>query len=122
MYYVFSVLIVIVAVLLVLIVMVQNSKGGGLAANFSSSNQAMGVRKTTDFLEKATWTLAIALLVFSIGASLSIGTGTSDNGDSISVEDKVMNEAVPGETPNFNTPAVGQPAPTAQPAEEAPVE
>lgn len=65
----------VVSVLLTLIVLVQNSKGGGLAANFSSQNQVMGVRKTTDFLEKATWTLAFALLVCSIGASLSIPRG-----------------------------------------------
>jgi len=75
MYIVFSVLILIVCVLLSIIVLVQNSKGGGLASNFSSSNQVMGVRKTTDFLEKATWTLAIALLVLSIGASMSIQRG-----------------------------------------------
>ena len=58
MYTFFSILIVLVAILLVLIVVVQKSKGGGLAAGFSSSNQVMGVRKTTDFLEKTTWWLA----------------------------------------------------------------
>lgn len=61
-----SIAIIIVCILLILIVLVQNSKGGGLASSFSSSNQVMGVRKTADFLEKATWTLAIALLVLSI--------------------------------------------------------
>lgn len=61
-----SVLIIIVCILLTLVVLVQNSKGGGLASNFSSSNQIMGVRKTADFLEKATWTLAVALLVLSM--------------------------------------------------------
>ena len=61
-----SVLIIVICVLLILIVLVQNSKGGGLASNFSSSNQIMGVRKTTDFLEKATWSLAIALLALSL--------------------------------------------------------
>lgn len=54
------------AIILVLIVLVQNSKGGGLSANFSSSNQIMGVRKTTDFLEKATWALAGAIIILSI--------------------------------------------------------
>ena len=72
MYFIVSVLIIITCVLLILIVLVQNSKGGGLASNFSSSNQVMGVRKTTDFLEKATWTLAIALLFFSLVASITI--------------------------------------------------
>ena len=61
-----SILIVIVCLLLILVVLVQNSKGGGLASSFSSSNQVMGVRKTGDFLEKATWTLAITLLALCI--------------------------------------------------------
>jgi len=61
-----SVLILIVCILLILVVLVQNSKGGGLASNFSSSNQIMGVRKTADFLEKATWTLAVSLLILSM--------------------------------------------------------
>lgn len=68
MYTFFIILIVIVSILLTLLVLVQNSKGGGLAAGFTSSNQIMGVRKTTDFLEKATWTLVIALVVFSVAA------------------------------------------------------
>lgn len=72
MYVVVTVLIFIAAILLILIVLVQNSKGGGLAANFTSANQTLGVRKTSDFLEKATWTLAIALLVFAIAASATI--------------------------------------------------
>ncbi len=75
MYTLISVLIIIVCVLLVLVVLVQNSKGGGLAANFQSSNSMMGVRKTADFLEKATWTLAAALIVLSILASSTINKG-----------------------------------------------
>lgn len=66
MYVFISILILIAAVLLILIVLIQNSKGGGLASGFSSSNQIMGVRKTTDFLEKATWTLAGTVIVLSI--------------------------------------------------------
>jgi preprotein translocase subunit SecG len=65
-YILVSVLILITCILLVLVVLVQNSKGGGLASNFSGSNQYMGVRKTADFLEKTTWTLAIVLLVLSL--------------------------------------------------------
>jgi len=65
-YILISVLILIVCVLMVLVVLVQNSKGGGLASNFASSNQFMGVRKTADFLEKTTWTLAVVLLVLSL--------------------------------------------------------
>lgn len=66
MYVLLTILIVIASVLLTLLVLVQNSKGGGLAAGFSSSNQIMGVRKTTDFLEKATWGLVITVVVLSI--------------------------------------------------------
>ena len=63
---------VIAAVLMCLIVLIQNSKGGGLASSFSSSNQIMGVRKTTDFLEKATWTLAATMVILSVLASHSM--------------------------------------------------
>lgn len=66
MYVFVSVIILIVCVLLALVVLVQNSKGGGLASNFAGSGQIMSVRKTADFLEKATWTLAIILLVLSL--------------------------------------------------------
>ena len=65
-YILISVLILIVCVLMILLVLVQNSKGGGLASNFASSNQFMGVRKTADFLEKSTWTLAASLLFLSL--------------------------------------------------------
>ena len=63
MYTLFLILIILAAVLMIGIVLIQESKGGGLASNFSSSNQIMGVRKTTDFIEKATWGLAIAMVV-----------------------------------------------------------
>lgn len=82
MYGFITVLIVIAAILLIFIVMVQNSKGGGLAAGFSSSNQVMGVRKTTDFLEKATWSLAGAVIVLCVVAAVFVPKqveGTKDS-------------------------------------------
>ncbi len=66
MYLAITIFIVFLSVLLTLFVLVQNSKGGGLAAGFSSSNQIMGVRKTTDFVEKMTWGLVIAVVVLSV--------------------------------------------------------
>ena len=66
MFTVIVVVAVIVAVLLTFIVLIQESKGGGLASDFASSNQIMGVRKTTDFVEKATWTLAGLLVLLSV--------------------------------------------------------
>ena len=65
------ILIIITCILLVLVVLIQNPKGGGLTSEFSSSNQFMGVRKTADFLEKTTWTLAIILLSLSLLSNLS---------------------------------------------------
>lgn len=72
MYSLFVILAVVVAVLLAFIVLIQESKGGGLASSFASSNQIMGVRKTTDFIEKATWTLAALLVIFSVCAIFSL--------------------------------------------------
>ena len=65
------VLILITCFLLVAVVLIQNPKGGGLSAEFSSSNQYMGVRKTADFLEKATWALAIILMSLSLPSSFN---------------------------------------------------
>lgn len=66
MYIVMIILIVFASILMCGIVLIQESKGGGLASSFSASNQIMGVRKTTDFLEKGTWFLAAFLVVCSI--------------------------------------------------------
>ncbi|MCF6367150.1 MAG: preprotein translocase subunit SecG [Bacteroidales bacterium] len=67
------ILIIAASVLLILIVLAQNSKGGGLSSTFGSSGGQMGgVVQTNKFLEKTTWTLAIALIVFSITASVAI--------------------------------------------------
>ena len=76
MYVLLTILIVIAAVLLTLLVLVQNSKGGGLAAGFSSGNQVMGAPKTADFLEKASWTLAGIIIALSI---LAVGFNKSQN-------------------------------------------
>ncbi len=68
-----------ISILLILIVLVQNPKGGGLASGFSSSNQIMGVKRTADFIEKATWGFAAAIVILSILATMFINRnkGTS---------------------------------------------
>ena len=71
---VISILIFIVSLLLIGIVLIQNSKGGGLASGFSSSNQIVGVQRTTDFLEKGTWILAVSLLVLCLISTAFTGT------------------------------------------------
>ena len=75
-------LMVLAALLMCFVVLVQNSKGGGLSSSFAASNQIMGVRKTTDFIEKLTWGLAIFMVVVSIAISYVIPT--------TSVEESVM--------------------------------
>ncbi|MBQ9640519.1 MAG: preprotein translocase subunit SecG [Bacteroidaceae bacterium] len=78
MYTLIIVLIILASVLMCGIVLIQESKGGGLASSFSANNQIMGVRKTTDFLEKATWTLAAAMVVLSVLSSAFVTTGVTE--------------------------------------------
>lgn len=74
MYYLLIGLIVLAAVLMCFVVLVQNSKGGGLSSSFAASNQIMGVRKTTEFIEKLTWGLAVFMVVLSIATSYLVPT------------------------------------------------
>ena len=114
MYILITVLLLIVCVLLVLIVLVQNSKGGGLASNFQSSGQVMGVRKTTDFLEKGTWTLAGILLFLCV-----IGSGfiprEQDGIDQSRVQEQIETAVDPTQVPTFPTtpPAAAEETPAA---------
>ena len=71
MFTIFLALITIVCFLLIIAVMVQNPKGGGLSSSLGGSTQIGGVQKTTDFLDKSTWTLATALIVLILLSSLS---------------------------------------------------
>lgn len=66
MYILTIVLTVLISILLIIVVLVQKSKGGGLSSSFAGSNQIMGVRRTNDFIEKATWTLAGIICLLSI--------------------------------------------------------
>lgn len=91
MYTFISVLILIVCILLIMTVLVQNSKGGGLASNFSASNQIMGVKKTTDFLEKFTWGLAATLLILCLAAAMSIDRTTANTNQS-QIEQQLQQE------------------------------
>jgi preprotein translocase subunit SecG len=96
-----SVLIIIACVLQVMIVLVQNSKGGGLAANFTSAGQSMGIRKTADFLEKATWTLAAAILILCVVATATIPRGATAQRSRI--ENEIQNAVDPSAIPTLPT-------------------
>ena len=71
-----TVLIALVCVLLMAAVLIQNPKGGGVDATFggSQANQMFGAAKSTDFIEKVTWGLAIALMVLCVITSLMVGS------------------------------------------------
>ncbi|GAB6982473.1 preprotein translocase subunit SecG [Prevotella dentasini] len=113
MYLLLIILIVIAAILMIGIVLIQESKGGGLSSNFSSSNAIMGVRKTTDFIEKATWGLAVAMVVISVATAYVVPSATTDG----SVIEKAATEGSttnPNNLPNFGASQQKQAAPAAQ--------
>lgn len=112
---IFLVLIAIVCFLLVVVIMVQNPKGGGLSSTLGGGGgQIGGVQKTSDFLDKSTWTLATVLIILVLLSSLSF-TGTfADNGSKI-----IDRNAAPAPkteaAPTATTPATDAPAATVQP-------
>ncbi len=115
MYIFFIVLIVIASLLLIITVLVQNPKSG-MAANFGASNQVMGVRQTTDFLEKATWGLSLSILILSLLATMAMPTEKVSASRS-GVEKALMEEMEASETviPNqIALPAAEESAPAAE--------
>lgn len=81
MLYVFGTLIILASVILGLIILIQNPKGGGLSSSFGGiGNQLMGVKQTTDVLEKGTWLFASIVGILCITSTLFIPkSGTSDS-------------------------------------------
>jgi len=96
-----SVLIIIACLLQIMIVLVQNSKGGGLAANFTSAGQSMGIRKTADFLEKSTWTIAISIFVLTLFATAAIPRGEATQRSRL--ENQIQNAIDPNAVPTLPT-------------------
>ena len=80
-YTAFLILILIVAIALILIVMVQNPKGGGLSSSFGGGGaQSLGgVQNTNNFLDRTTWTLAIAMFALILLANFAIPRKTDTN-------------------------------------------
>lgn len=117
MYIFITILILLASILMILAVLVQKSKGGGLASGFSSTNQIMGVRKTTDFLEKFTWTLAGVMIILSILTAKY--TASRSNTPQSQVEVQQPAPLNPGTAPDV-TP--GMPIPSQVPVQPAPEE
>jgi len=116
-YTLFVILIVIAAVLMIGIVLIQESKGGGLSTSFAQYNQIGGVRKTTDFIEKATWGLAATMVIISVICAWVAPTTASDASVMENIENPVTN---PNNLPGFGASQQKDEAAPAKEATEAP--
>ena len=113
MYTAITILIILTCILLVLVVLVQNPKGGGISTGIIGSNQVMGVKKTTDFIEKLTWGLALTLVLLCLIAGLTL-PGKEDRGIGTQMQEQIDNSAapptLPQQPPAQNAPAQNTPA------------
>jgi preprotein translocase subunit SecG len=98
---IFLILIILASVILGLIVLIQNPKGGGLAGNIAGfSTQFMGVKQTTDVLEKGTWIFAAVIAVLSITSTVFISKSASGEDKTEKVN---PNAATPQQQPANST-------------------
>lgn len=102
MLYTFCIVLVLIASLLLILAVLVQSPKSGMAANFGASNQVIGVRQTTDFLEKFTWVMAAAILALSLLASVAMdrnkvaeSNATSMTKDAEALIESVSTESVP---------------------------
>ena len=116
MYTILAILITIASILLIGVILIQKSKGGGLAANVNNYNQFMGVRKTTDFVEKATWCLAAFICAASIASAFVTAPSIIEHAPQIKKLPTSETQA-----PNFGTQAEEAPAAAAAPATDGKV-
>ncbi|SFO51027.1 preprotein translocase subunit SecG [Chitinophaga sp. YR627] len=114
---IFGILIILACVLLGFFVLVQNPKGGGLSGTLGGfGNQVMGVRQTTDVLEKGTWVLSAIIAVLCLTSSLFISRGTTAEQRKAIMEQNATAPA-PAQTPAtpVNPTPAGQQAPAPKP-------
>ena len=119
MYTSIATLVVLASVLMCLIVLIQESKGGGLAADYSNNNQILGAPKTTNFIEKATWGLAAAMIVLSVISVAFLDNGSSN--ESVLQQNAIEQAATnPNNVPGMVQPSAETPseAPAEKPAEK----
>lgn len=108
------ILVVIASILMCGIVFIQESKGGGLASGFSSGNSMLGVRKTTDVVEKTTWSLAAIMVVLSIVSVFALN-GRED----ATVKNQSVTESIPGALIEQTTSGANQTVVPSTPAADA---
>lgn len=115
MYTLIIILTVLVSILLIVVVLVQKSKGGGLSSTFAGSNQIMGVRRTNDFIEKATWTLAAIIGILAIISVFVMPRNMVQSGSRV----KPVTEIPTVTGADYATPVQAPATETAAPAAEA---
>lgn len=98
----FIILTVISAILMIGIVLIQKSKGGGLSSQFGGGNQVLGVRGTNKFLEKATWTLAALILIFSVCSAYTLPKAGQDIKTKTSAAAPAQKQQPAGDAQNAN--------------------
>jgi len=101
---IFLVLIIVVCLLLILVIMMQNPKGGGLSSSFGGGGTQIvgGVKKTGDFLDKSTWTLATLLIVLILLSNVALKGNFGETESKLLQGDDIENvvpETVPEEVP-----------------------
>src|SRR6056300_1435654 len=105
---IFLILILIVSVLLMLVIMVQNPKGGGLSSSLGGGGSQIvgGVKKTGDFLDKSTWTLATVLIVLILLSNVALKTNYREaeskllqQQQGVESDPETLPEEIPEETP-----------------------
>ncbi len=108
---VFLVIIIIASIILGLIVLIQNPKGGGLSSSLGGfGNQLMGVRQTTDALEKGTWIFAAIIGILCLTSAIFIPTSGGNVKDNQMYEAPVNTPAQqPANTAPLTTPSTQQP-------------
>lgn len=96
----FVILIILACVILGLVILVQNPKGGGLAGNVGGfSNQLMGVKQTTDVLEKGTWVLAVVVALLSLFSTVFVPKAGNNTRDIQKVNVPVQQSTAPSGAP-----------------------
>ena len=117
-------LIILASIILAFLVLIQNPKGGGLSSGFSGGTNLMGVKRTGDFLEKGTWIMVIAIMIFSLGVNI-MGTSPSTSKGGLGGQIEVpaqqgpLNLGTPAQKPAGTSATQGQAAP-AQSEQKAP--
>ena len=108
----FGILVIIASIILGLIVLIQNPKGGGLAGNIAGfSNQFMGVKQTTDVLEKGTWVLSSILVILCLVSALVINSGKTGGSDTLKSIPTTTGNTAPQQVPMPQAPAPAAPQP-----------